>query len=280
MKSDNSEPIEADFTERSVAVVQSAALPAMALDLSQPGALQKALDRADAMVDFKDQMIARCVKRAKPLDIVSLGGKPYFTEAFCEQLMARIGGGTIQILSKEWEPLDDGHFSCTVVVRVDMPGLGGSDGLGMATSKDSFLGETRSRTIDQVSRHNLLQHARTRAVGSALRKLLGLSSFSWDELKAWGFDQAKSSAVEYKKGGSSKPAPKSSGASSSGSGEATGKTKGRIVDFVNRKIFNFDQIGDVQKEIGLSDCRAMDLDEESMNKLADELVKREADLNG
>jgi len=281
----NNEPIDAEYTEtKAVATVQPAALPPMLRDLSQPGALDRAVEQMEKLIEYKDRVMQLCVKRAKPGDICNLNDKPHFTEQFCEQVMSRLGGGTIQILEKSWEDHGDGHWGYCVTCRVTIDGLGTSDGIGMATTRDQFLGSVQAkvydrdqrrkvaktdaagnpvltREIDEVSRHNILQHARTRAVGKALRNILGLNSYTWEELEAWGFAREASTAVAYDGKGATK-------STASGS-------KARLMDFINRKAFTWPQVSATQKELGL-DGKAMELSEGDMAKLVDALAEKEA----
>ena len=277
---------QTETPEKDVIVHSQANLPAMTLDLTAEGALEQAVLRMEKLVEYKDQVVKLCVRRAKPCDIIGMGygkdEKPYFTESFCELLMSRIGGGEIEILNKELEEFDDGNFGYTVHVKVTIHGLGTSDGIGMATSTDQFLGSVQkkdksknpmtdragnpvlTRKIDEVSRHNLLQHARTRAVGKALRNLLGLNSYSWADLRAMGLNQNASASVNY--GNQSNGAPD----------ELTEKLRG----FVKNKIFNWTQITEVQKDLNINDCRALELPAEDMKKLVTELDKRASEFQG
>ncbi|MCK4302810.1 MAG: hypothetical protein KAY24_01075 [Candidatus Eisenbacteria sp.] len=281
--------IDAEYSEtKAVAVIERPSTLPMARDLTAPGAIEHALQQTGAMIEYKDRVIELCVKKARPSDIIGMGkgrdAAPYFAEAFCEQLLARIGGGEIRILSKDYEDHGEGHYGYTVTVRIDIPGLGATEGLGMATTRDQFLGcvpakkwndKTRkkepvydsagqpvmTRQADEVSRHNLLQHARTRAVGSALRKMLGLSGYTWDDLEAMGFSREGSSNVAYDK----KQKPKS---------DAPAALVAQLRSFDKNKIFSWNQIGKIASEIGLPDSRALDLSKDDMQKLVNELNKR------
>jgi hypothetical protein len=158
----------------------------------------------------------------------------------------------------------------------------------MATTRDQFLGsvpktewsdrERRkvakldrdgnpvlTRELDEVSRHNLLQHARTRAVGSALRKMLGLNNLTWEDLAQWGHNPDASASVSYGKGEDGGEAP---------TGDA--KLKAKLFDLVKRKATDWKQIGALQKELGLGAGKALELADADLARLIEEIEKKGA----
>jgi hypothetical protein len=265
--------------EASVALV---AVPTSGVvDLTRPGAIDGELARMAAMLEFKQKALALLVKRAKPTDITSQKGDkgqdhPWFSEAFLEQAAALMGGYTMQITSKDFEQYDGGHFGYCVQVRVELRGIGVSDGIGLATSRDQFLGSVEkkvwsdeerkkvpllddndqpvlTREVSEVSRHNLLQHARSRAVGKALRNILGIAGMTWAELETMGYHKDGSATVDYAK-------------------NTRGSTpKSRVAGHVSSKKFTWADVGTLQKSLGLGTGKALDLDDAGLTKLADAL---------
>ena len=230
------------------------------MDMATPGAVEHRLKCITAMMDLKDKVLELCIRKAKPTDIMTLGGKPYFTESFCEQILSRLGNGSVQIINKEYDKQEDGHYSYCVTVRVAVSGLGVADGIGMATSNDNFLGVNNGRALDQVSRHNLLQHARTRAVGKALRGLFGLEKYTWEELAKLGFTKSSSPKVDYKKKAPSKS-------------NATAATKKALYAFV--KDGDWSAINQAQDDLGIKG-KAVELSEADMKKVVTHLEEAQA----
>lgn len=284
------EAIDVGYKTSAVAVIERPnTLPT--LDLTAPGAIEAAVAKMEAMLEFKERILMVCIKRAKPTDIMGMGhGRdemPYFSEAFCEQIASRLSDhAEIRLVSKELEHYDDGHYGYLAHYRIHIPGLGTTDGIGLATTKDQFLGvktakvwnnQTRKKEAkldsagnpitqapSEVSRHNLLQHARTRAVGSALRKLLGLTSLTWEDLESMGFSREGSTRVAYdgKKAAASDAPP-----------ALVAKLKG----FVTSKTFTWPQVSSISQELSLKG-RALQMNKEDMTKLVAELTKRAAEL--
>jgi hypothetical protein len=248
-------------TVDSTDIVVMGSIAPQAVDMGSPGAVEYRLRCIEAMMDLKDKVLDLCIRKAKPADITDLGGKPYFTESFCEQILSRLGNGSVQILSKEFDQQEDGHYGYTVQVRVEVSGLGTADGIGMATSNDSFLGVNNSRALDKVSRHNLLQHARTRAVGKALRGLFGLEKFTWNELSEMGFVRNDSAKVDYKKKAPAKD------------GGATAATKKILYSFINDG--DWSDINKAQQDLGIKG-KSVELSEDDMKRLIAELESRKA----
>ena len=169
-------------------------------DLSTDAAMDAAVKHFENALKFKDRALALAVRTARAGAIVDMAGKPYFSESECERILSLLGGGSVQILSVTREDGADGNYGIQVMARVAHPTLGTFDGLGFASTSDQFLGTAHGkRDVEDVSSHNLRQHAFTRAKGSAIRKMLSLTSMTWQELAAMGFERGKGGTVNYKK---------------------------------------------------------------------------------
>jgi hypothetical protein len=285
----SNEPIitESQLIQRAEMEKSVVAPPAFEIDLSSPEAIQRHVQQMSGMMEYKAEVIKIGVKRAKPEDIRSMAKKPYFTEAFCEQLFAMLGGGTVQLLKNDLTQEEDGNFSYCVIVRISHPILGSIDALGSASSRDQFLGSVQkkvwddklgkkvplfdkdqnpvmTRTLDEVSEHNLQQHARTRAVGSGIRKLLGLMNYTWEELEDMGKNRNDSDETGFD-GNDGKPSDET---------PADPKLKAHLTDLVlNKKLFTWKEVGDYQKDLGLSKGKARELANDEMAKLVEALDK-------
>ena len=201
-----------------------------AVDLSTEDGLQTALTIAGNALRLQEAILNMVVKMTTEDDWDNLGGKPALSEAACERMLSAIGA-EVKILSETWEwdgevydpaakqfrPDRKGHFGVRIHIQIRNPLFGTRDGIGMAHSSDQFLGtkgdekakaiaegadpeKVKGRLIEDVSRHNIYQHAFTRAKGNATRKAFGASGRSWDVLrKTYGLGEGLGAKVEFGK---------------------------------------------------------------------------------
>lgn len=205
-----------------------------AVDLSTEDGLQTALTIAGNALRLQEAILNMVVKMTTEDDWDDLGGKPALSEAACERMLSAIGA-EVKILSEHWEWDDEvydpaakqfrpdrkGHFGVRIHIQIRNPLFGTRDGIGMAHSSDQFLGtkgdekaraiadgadpeKTKGRLLGDVSRHNIYQHAFTRAKGNATRKAFGASGRKWETLrKVYGLGEGLGAKVEFGK----KPGP-------------------------------------------------------------------------
>ena len=278
----NNEPIitEAQLLQRADMEKSMVATPHFDIDLLSEEAIDLHIKKVEGMMTLKSRIIETAVKQAKPSDIRGMGKgsdeKPHFCAAFCEQIFAMLGGGKTELLNADLRQEEDGNFSYCVLMRISHPVLGSIDCIGQASSRDQFLGSVpkkvwddklgkkvpvvdgkgdivMTRTLDEVSEHNLQQHARTRAVGSGIRKILGIGNCTWAQLEAMGFDRNESSRTTFDK----KPS----------TSQKLQKLRSKLHDYVNKGTFTWAQIQRNQKDLGLGEGRAIDLAEDETEKL-------------
>jgi len=179
-----------------------------------------------------------------------MGPNPYITEALCETIFQMIGGGTITAKRPVVEADGEG-IGAEVEVTVTHPLFGAVDAIGYYHESEI---DDDARSAISSKKYIVRQRARTRAIGSALRKLLGLAQITWDELKAYGFNQDSAAGADFK--------AKGSGGS---------PLKSRITAHIQAKHVTWGDISTLQKSLGLGTGKALDLDDASLTKLADAL---------
>lgn len=230
-----SEIIEGDFAESTAVTVRDAppvALTGIAagfhgIDLSRPEGLEKALTLARSALTLQTEVLKMVVQLTTESDWDELGGKPALSAAACERTLSALGA-RVEIVDEVWEwdehvwdpdaqqlvPNKKGDFGCKMRVRIEHPILGIRDGVGLAHSTDQFLGtkggakakaieegaspDIKGRLVSEVSRHNIYQHAYTRAKAAATRKAIGASGRTWDSLRtSYGLAQGTGNRVDY-----------------------------------------------------------------------------------
>lgn len=203
-------PIQEEDREPSAVELMQPPQAVVLTDVSTPAKLALALEQTRNLMEYKAEVLKLAISQARPQDVENHDG-PYFRAYFCRRMLGMLGAGQTQVLSppkRVDEP--DGHFSYWCIVGVTHPAFGTFTGYGSAHSMDKFLGTNadawkekangRGRRLEEVSRHNIAQHAITRAEGSALRKMLGLSGLTWDDLKGLGFNPGGARQVDYNAG--------------------------------------------------------------------------------
>jgi len=169
-------------------------------DITTPEGFQRAIQAVENGMKLKRHITQLAVATGQAESWIDMDGQPYCTEAECERILAMIGA-SVSITRKEIEREDDGNYGVEVEVLLQHPLMGSWIGLGYAHTTDPFLGTnngTSRRKLDQVSRHNLQQHAYTRAKGNLVRKLMGLTGYSWETLyQQFGFKRGQGGSVDF-----------------------------------------------------------------------------------
>lgn len=200
------EIIEADFQAETLpAVHQPQALTASMTifgDITSPEGLARAIATVENGMKLKRHITQLAIATGPAESWIDMEGTPYCTEAECERILAMIGA-SVTITRKDLEREEDGNYGVEVEVLLQHPLMGAWTGLGYAHTTDPFLGTNHGKsrkTLDQVSRHNLQQHAYTRAKGNLVRKLMGLTGYTWETLyQRFGFERGKGGSVEFLK---------------------------------------------------------------------------------
>lgn len=171
-------------------------------DITTPEGFQRAIQAVENGMKLRRHITQLAVATGQAESWIDMDGSPYCTEAECERILAMIGA-SVTLLRKTLEPEDDGNYGVEVEVRLEHPLLGAWTGIGYAHTADPFLGTNSGRSrrkLDEVSRHNIQQHAYTRAKGDLTRKLMGLSGYTWETLYSqFGFECGKGGSIEFLK---------------------------------------------------------------------------------
>lgn len=171
-------------------------------DLTTTEGLQRAIAAVENGMKLKRHVTQLAIASGPAESWIDMDGSPYCTEAECERILAMIGA-SVTLLRKTLEPEEDGNYGVEVEVRLEHPLLGSWTGIGYAHTADAFLGTNSGksrRKLDDVSRHNIQQHAYTRAKGNLTRKLMGLSGYTWETLyQQFGFERGRGGSIEFLK---------------------------------------------------------------------------------
>lgn len=159
-------------------------------------------DRAEHMMAIRDYAISQTLSG----HWYDEGGKPFLGSEGTDWI-ARIFGMKTEVVRREkldQADKDGDYYLWLTDVRVSLPGgMDSIEGVGIASSKDKFLGtETRQgREIEDVVEPNLILKSYTAAVRSATTRLLCLRGMTWEILKELGINRGATNKVEYKKKG-------------------------------------------------------------------------------
>lgn len=185
------------------------------IDISTPKGLLQAVSYVKNAMAFKAQVLELAVRTATSKDIQDFQGKPWFSEESLEGILAMLGA-EVRFLSgvREDDPNGSGHWGFQALAEISHPMLGKFNGLGYAHTTDAFLGTNydskeralergdrspKGRLLEEVSPHNMRQHAFTRAKGKAARNMLACGKMTWDQLEKWGFKRGEGGTVSFDK---------------------------------------------------------------------------------
>lgn len=241
---------ENDEPETVALVAQPAPGMFSPMALASQSGLDAATKAIENAIEFKHRAIRAALKGAAPRSVVRMGPNPYITEALCETIFQMIGGGTITAKRPVVEADAEG-IGAEVEVTVTHPLFGSVDAVGYYHESEI---DDDARSAITSKKYIVRQRARTRAIGSALRKLLGLAQITWDELKAYGFEQGTAAGADFK-----------------AKGNGCSPLKARITAHVQAKHVTWADITTLMKSLGLGTGKALDLDDAGLTKLADAL---------
>lgn len=175
-------------------MIQPLGSPALALTRED---MEKAMETARRIRQLKIDALSMALQNEAREDAVTKlkrgNGGPYFSEWFLHDLWAITGGGRLSCIQPPTRhALEGGHYYYACAWRAEHRWFGSVDGFGIASTRDPFLGENEKeddegkvtgRSLEDVSPHNLAQHASTRAKRNALEELLGTQGWNWELLR-------------------------------------------------------------------------------------------------
>ena len=260
----NGEIVVSESSTRPIAVVEAPRNPVAEFDFHSDAGLDRAVEFTKRAIEYVNRVLRAALSTARSGSIIDQDGKPYFTKNECARLLRMLGGATTELVSSRIVRDEDGsgHWGNEVVARVSHPVLGSAEGMGFAHTTDKFLGTnygTSRRTLDRVSRHNLRQHAFTRAKGAAIRELLDLSGRTWAELESLGLERGKGASVKYDKGTGGKGKNTRAAKKDDLGAELSALTKSGVT--------SWSELGSIAAKIGYTDGRLLDAPDEIKRKV-------------
>lgn len=154
--------------------------------------------RAEALAKAIKQIRAAVLTITNHRDWENLGDKPYLNDGGASKVGQAFGVSTRFLQYPEREDYDDGHFDYTCMVEVEFRGTKVEEG-GTGSSRDPFFSKAKGQDIPpaEIDRNDVKKKSITNATGRAIKRILALKNFTWDELKQAGIDKDKVSKVEY-----------------------------------------------------------------------------------
>jgi hypothetical protein len=220
-------------------------------------ATQSGLDAATKAIENAIEFKARAIKAAltgcPPKSIVKMGPNPFITEALLVTIFTRIGGGTIQAKPTKVERDEDG-LGAEVELTITHPLFGSVDAIGYFHESEIDDGAHSSIA---ARKYIIRQRAKTRAIGNALRQMLGLAQPTWEWLAQFNIKPDDCAGADFKGKG--------------GKGKGGNPLKSRVMAHIEAKHVTWGDITTLMGSLGLGKGKALDLDDAGLTKLADAL---------
>lgn len=181
-------------------------------------------DDVIAVAESAERRIA-AIKRIKQMalgvtqkrDWVNYNGVPYLQTSGAEAIGRLFGISWWFPEAERREEHPDGHYSYIFVGRFTM-GLAEIDAVGTRSSSDPFFSQytyyegnvkkTGHKPVSEIDRNDVRKAAMTNCIGNGVKRILGIRTITWDDLKAHGVLMDESAKVDFKKKDeAAKPSP-------------------------------------------------------------------------
>jgi hypothetical protein len=156
-------------------------------------------NKAEARINAINKIKSIVLRVTNSNDWIDQGGKPYLAVSGAEKVGGLFGIkwsiGESQLTNEE-----DGHYSYTYKGKFTM-GQRTIEFEGSRSTKDPFFSKAhgKEKPVSEIDRNDVKKAALTNLIGNGITRMLGIRNMTWDEVKAGGVDQSKTSKVEYGK---------------------------------------------------------------------------------
>lgn len=177
----------------------------MTIPAPLPASIAERLKNLEDGLQFYQNASILALKMTKPSDWVDQGGTPYLMEKGCQRVKAPFGiSYTIEKPERMVFKDDKGEYSVFVVHGVcHSKTLDCTvETIGTCSTRDKFFGTVRGQLLpaDEIDITVIMKKASTNCETRLIKKCVGLSNVTFDDLTEASLDISKITKVEYKKG--------------------------------------------------------------------------------
>ncbi len=188
-----------EFDERS-------ASPEMSLiSIPERGiSIEKELAEIEKNVEFFNRVKIIALKMTKPQDWVDMGG-PYLMDRGAQNVAIAFGVDITQEAPRmEWAEDANGRYYMFIASgRAHAKRLNRFvEDIGICSQRDKFFGMSNGKLkeIQDVDMANIIRKASTNLYNRLVKRVIGLSGVTWDDLAAAGIKRESLARVEYRSG--------------------------------------------------------------------------------
>jgi hypothetical protein len=167
--------------------------------------IEKELAEIEKNVAFFNKVKIIALKMTKPSDWVDLGGNPYLMDRGAQNIAIAFGVDITQEAPRmEWAEDANGRYYMFITSgRAHAKKLGRFiEDVGVCSQRDKFFGMSggKLKEIQDVDMANVIRKASTNLYNRLVKRVIGLSGVTWDDLGAAGIKRESLQKVEYKAG--------------------------------------------------------------------------------
>jgi hypothetical protein len=168
--------------------------------------VEREIEQIEKGVELFNKIKIVALKLTKPSDWVDQGATMYLMDRGAENIAVAFGVDIGDVkLAMEWADDPKGRYYTFVASgRAYSRRLGRSvEDIGVCSQRDKFFGFKggQLKEIEDVDMANIRRKAVTNLYNRLIKRVVGLSGVTVDDLKASGMDVAKIGKVEYQAGG-------------------------------------------------------------------------------
>ena len=180
--------------------------PEMALiSLPERGiSIEKELAEIERNVEFFNRVKIIALKMTKPQDWVDMGG-PYLMDRGAQNIAIAFGVDITQEVPRmEWAEDSNGRYYMFIASgRAHAKRLNRFiEDIGVCSQRDKFFGMSggKLKELQEVDMANIIRKASTNLYNRLVKRVIGLSGVTWEDLAAAGIKRESLAKVEYRSG--------------------------------------------------------------------------------
>lgn len=166
--------------------------------------IEKELAEIEKNVEFFNRVKIIALKMTKPQDWVDMGG-PYLMDRGAQNVAIAFGVDITQEAPRmEWAEDANGRYYMFIASgRAHAKRLNRFvEDIGICSQRDKFFGMSNGKLkeIQDVDMANIIRKASTNLYNRLVKRVIGLSGVTWDDLAAAGIKRESLQKVEYRSG--------------------------------------------------------------------------------
>jgi hypothetical protein len=168
--------------------------------------IEREIAEIEKNVEFFNRVKIVALKLTKPTDWVDQGGSMYLMDRGAENIAIAFGVDISDVgVKMEWAEDPKGrYYSYVATGKAYSKKLGRYvEDIGVCSQRDRFFGMVggKLKEIEDVDAANIRRKAVTNLYSRLIKRVIGLSGVTADDLKAAGIDPGKIGKIEYRGGG-------------------------------------------------------------------------------